>query len=374
MRDAEVLSGRKARERAAARASTGARTRREFLAASAVAAGAALAGGSLAFPRILRAQDKASVRTPVLGDGAHRYEALHDWGQLPARIRWGNTHGVAVDKDGNVYVKHTVHASSECGDAIVVFDRDGRFVRSFGAAYRGGAHGLLLSREREGEFLYLADFQRGVFAKTDLAGKAVWEKTCPLESGLYGSKDEFHPTNIAVVPPGPRGGEFFVADGYGKSWIHHYSAAGEYLRSWGGPGKERGQVNCPHGIMIDTRGAAPRVVVADRSNRRLQYFDLDGRHQRFVTDELRSPCHFDQRDGLLLVPDLEARVTILDRDDKLVAHLGDGENFALRDKPREQFVPGRFIAPHSACFDAAGNIFVVEWVEVGRVTLLRRVS
>ena len=137
-------------------------------------------------------------------------------------------------------------------------------------------------------------------------------------------------------------------------------------------------MSCPHGLMIDTRGAGhdipPRLVVADRSNRRLQYFDLDGRSQGFVTDELRSPCHFDERSGVLLIPDLEARVTLFDQSNKLIAHLGDGTNYGLRDKPREQFIPGKFIAPHSAIFDHQGNIFVVEWVEVGRVTKLRKVT
>jgi hypothetical protein len=36
-------------------------------------------------------------------------------------------------------------------------------------------------------------------------------------------------------------------------------------------------------------------------------------------------------------------------------------------------VPGEFICPHGACYDHEGSIFVVEWVEVGRVTKLRRV-
>ena len=40
---------------------------------------------------------------------------------------------------------------------------------------------------------------------------------------------------------------------------------------------------------------------------------------------------------------------------------------------RDHFTPGKFVAPHGACFDHAGNIFVVEWVEVGRVTKLRKV-
>jgi hypothetical protein len=41
---------------------------------------------------------------------------------------------------------------------------------------------------------------------------------------------------------------------------------------------------------------------------------------------------------------------------------------------RSQFEPGKFITPHGAWFDHAGNIFVGEWVEIGRVTKLRKVS
>jgi hypothetical protein len=164
-----------------------------------------------------------------------------------------------------------------------------------------------------------------------------------------------------------------VADGYGKSWIHRYNAKGDYLGFFGGPGKERGQLSCPHGLMVDTRGKEPLLVVADRSNHRLQYFTLDGRHVKFVTDELRMPCHFHTRGSVLLVPDLMARVTLLDGENRLICHLGDDTDFRLRDKPREAFQPGKFIAPHSAIFDHAGNIFVVEWVEVGRITKLRKV-
>jgi hypothetical protein len=63
----------------------------------------------------------------------------------------------------------------------------------------------------------------------------------------------------------------------------------------------------------------------------------------------------------------------------VITHLGDGkytnpEWGQLRTKTRENFTPGKFVAPHSAIFDHAGNIFVVEWVEVGRVTKLRKVA
>jgi hypothetical protein len=93
---------------------------------------------------------------------------------------------------------------------------------------------------------------------------------------------------------------------------------------------------------------------------------------------VKLPCHFDQfKNGDLLVPDLAARVTILDRNNEVVAHLGDdseSEFRKTRTQPREKFTPGKFVCPHGACYDSEGNIFVVEWVEVGRVTKLRKVA
>jgi len=351
-------------------------SRRAFL----VTAGAATVSLAAVGPRIILASNKSGLDPVVFGDGEHKYECLHDWAQAPADIVLGNTHGVAEDSQGLVYIKHTVHASSSKPDAICVFDPEGKFVRSWGGEYKGGAHGLHLSKEKDGEFLYLCDQARGIVDKTSLTGEKVWTLKCPMESGLYNNEAEYHPTNVAIVPTGlpepwaSRTGDIYVADGYGKNWIHHYNAKGEYLRSWGGPGGERGQVSCPHGLMVDTRDPAnPMLVVADRSNKRLQFFTLDGRHVKFVKDEMKAPCHFDTRGTTLLVPDLQARVTLLDKDNKLILHMGDGENYNLRDKPRDQFVPGKFIAPHGAIFDRKGNIFVVEWVEVGRVTKLRKV-
>lgn len=92
---------------------------------------------------------------------------------------------------------------------------------------------------------------------------------------------------------------------------------------------------------------------------------------------MKLPCHFDQRQGLLLIPDLEARVSLFDANDRLLTHLCEDESNTwsrLRKEPRERFLPGKFICPHGACFDRDGNIFVVEWVEAGRVTKLQRTA
>src|SRR6201996_7557143 len=111
-------------------------TRREFL--SAMGSGA---------PLILGATDKAGTRKPVLGSGAHVFEVTHDWGELPADIKYGNTHGVCQDSQGHIYVHHTVNASSESSDTMVVFDHQGKFVKSWGPDFKNGAHGLLIRKE-----------------------------------------------------------------------------------------------------------------------------------------------------------------------------------------------------------------------------------
>src|SRR5215470_6135502 len=145
-------------------------TRRSFLTAMGTA------------PLILGATDKAGAKSPILGDGEFKYECIHDWGELPAGIKYGNTHGVCEDSKGQIYIHHTVHATSERHDTMVVFDEHGKFVRSWGAEFEGGAHGLHIRREGSDEFLYLCDTKRAVVAKVTPKGETVWQFGYPKES------------------------------------------------------------------------------------------------------------------------------------------------------------------------------------------------
>jgi len=356
-------------------------TRREFLASAAAV--------PLVSPILLGMQDKAGTKAPVMGEGPHRYEAIHDWGTLPATIKFGNTHGVVQDSQGHVYIHHTVFADSDSGDSMVVFDDRGKFVRSWGKEFRGVAHGLHIRKEGSDEFLYLTvnaanpklspqPEMQAVVVKTTLKGEVAWKIQGPPDIAQYktsadGPPPRYNPTNLAIAP----NGDIYVGDGYGSYYINQYNRNAEYIRTFGGKGSAAGQLNEPHGIWMDTRRGDPVLVVADRRNNRLQRFTLDGRHVDFIPG-FRLPCHFDERDGMVVVPDLHGRVTLLDRTNAIVAQLGDSNspdwNSPLRTKPRDQFIPGQFICPHGACFDRDGNIFVVEWVEVGRVTKLRKVA
>jgi hypothetical protein len=262
---------------------------------------------------------------------------------------------------------------------MVVFDSKGRFIESWGKEFEGGAHGLHLQKEGKNEYLYLCDTKRGIVAKTTLDGEQVWSIGYPKEAKEYepgadGKPKKYSPTNVAIAP----NGDVYVADGYGSNYINQYNSKGEYIRTFGGTGKEPGQVACPHGIMVDLRGKQPVLTVADRTNNRLQHFGLDGKHIGFNTDGFTAPCHFHVHKGKVVIPDLDARVVVLNEANRPVATLGAAPDSkaarGLRNKSRDAFIPGQFICPHGACFDHNGNIYVVEWVEVGRVTKLRRLA
>src|SRR5947209_7289289 len=229
-------------------------SRRRFLQAAAAA------------PIILHADDKSGIRRPVIGSGHHVYEAYHDWGELPAGLRYGNTHGVVEDSQGRIYVHHTVNAASESSDSMVVFDDKGKFIKSWGKDFKGGAHGLHIRREGSTEFLYLCDTKRGVVVKATLDGEEVFSLGYPDDSPAYepgedGKKPKYSPTNLAIAP----NGDLYVGDGYGSSYINQYDSKGQFIRCFGGKGKEPGKLDCPHGLVMDTRGSEPILTVADRA-------------------------------------------------------------------------------------------------------------
>jgi DNA-binding beta-propeller fold protein YncE len=314
--------------------------------------------------------DQSGTPRPILGTGEFTYECYHDWLTPPANLLWGDTHGLAVDSHGHIYVAHTVHDGSVSSDAIVVYDHKGKFVTSWGAEFRGGAHGLDLRKEGSEEFLYHCDIEHRRVVKTTLSGKKIWEQGVPMQSGVYASEQQWRPTNVAFHPDG----DLYVADGYGSSYIHLYSKDGDYKGIVIRPGHDAGFVQEPHGLWVDHRSATPKLVVADRANHRLQEFTLDGQHLGFVTEGMRRPCHIHYNHGLVLVPDLDSVVTILDKSNKSVAMLGDGAPEDLRDAPRDKFKPGKFIHPHAAIWINSRDILVVEWVPIGRITLLKKVA
>ncbi len=353
---------------------SGKQTRRAMLKTS-----AATAIASVAAPMFLSASDKAGAKAPRVGTGDHVYECVHDWGKdaLPSGHNYGGaSHGVAVDQQGLIYITHQGGP-----DSIFVFDADGKFVKSMGKDHqvknRGKGHGIDIRKEGSKEYIYLAPSDSSLyFTKMTLDGEVVWNRgrdQLHKDSGLLGPKAGYRPTNTSFRPDGG----YYLGDGYGSNYLFEYDKNDKFIRALGGKGKEAGKFATPHGQWMDDRDGVAKLVVADRANKRLQWFDLDGKHLKTL-DGFLFPADIDTQGDLMLVPDLHARITILDKKNNVLAHLGDdpewrekvlGKGFAMRKSPA-QWQAGKFIHPHDACFDMNNDIFCVEWVVGGRVTKL----
>lgn len=349
--------------------------RREFLQFTASTALVASAG-----PVLLGTTRKAGSEAPVVGTGEHKYECHHNWGELPSDYRWQTTHNVSIDSQGLVYVTH--QGIGKQMDTVLVFDPKGKFVRSFGKEWHGGGHGIEIRKEGSDEFIYLSNTwtPKMKLVKATLKGEVVWQAGRPEAKEYENPKANYNPTNICFLPDGG----FNVGDGYGSSYMLNYDKDGKLVKVFGGPGKKLGQLSTPHGNWVDARDKdKPVILVCDRANHRLQTFTLDGKPISATEPDkvVLFPAHAKTRGDVLLVPDLHARVSLFDKANQPIVHLGDDpvwrkkvlDGFKVRTQPNE-WVAGKFVHPHDAAFDRDGNIFVVEWVSTGRVTFLKKVS
>src|SRR5690606_25382737 len=82
-----------------------------------------------------------------IGSGSYTYEWVENWAKLPQGIQFGYTHGIAEDSQGRIFV-HNASTHS-----VIIFDEDGSYLESWGEEYAAGAHGMLLNREADGEYL-----------------------------------------------------------------------------------------------------------------------------------------------------------------------------------------------------------------------------
>ena len=351
--------------------------RRQFLQTSAATAAVVASG-----PVILGAEDKSGTKNPVLGVEGHKYEVTtHSWGELPKDYEWQTTHNVSFDSEGNVYITH--QGIGKKMDTILVFDPKGKFVRSFGKGFHGGGHGIEIRKEGSDEFCYLSNTWTKDLKvmKTTLKGEVVWKKGRPENKEYEDPKKNYSPTNICFTPDGG----LIVGDGYGSGYMMHYDKEGKLLATFGGKvGDKLGEFRTPHGQWVDTRVKdKPVLVVCDRANARLQTFGLDGTPISATKSKevVLFPAHAKTRGEVLLVADLHARVSLFDKDNKLITHLGEDAEWRakvtgkgnVRGKPSE-WVNGKFVHPPDAAFDTDGNLFVVEWVEPGRVSFLKKVG
>jgi DNA-binding beta-propeller fold protein YncE len=255
----------------------------------------------------------------TVGTGNYRYQLIENWAKLPAGETFGNVSAVATDSHDRVYV------FQRKDPPVMVFDRDGTYLRCWGIGAISDPHGLFIADD----VVYLTDRADSVCLAYTLDGK-------PLQ--LLGRRGQHSDTGCEqpgdVVPraagpfnyptemvPAPSG-DLYVSDGYRNARVHRFAGDGHLIASWGEPGKAApNQFHLPHSILVDQDG---RVYVCDRENNRIQVFSADGQFITMWTD-LRRPLDISMdRDGILYISEggvdgLSPRISLMDRQGRVVA-------------------------------------------------------
>ena len=289
----------------------------------------------------------------VVGTGDHTYRVDENWARLPPGIDVMAA-SVTVDSKDNVYCFSRVKEHP-----VVVFDREGNFLRSWGAGLFAFPHTIRADKD---DNLWLVDRDLGqmlYFSSTGKLLRTIGTRGFRSDTGVAADdfrseayRDVTHgggpfnlPTDIDLAPSG----EIFVTDGYGNARVHKFSADGAHLMSWGEQGTMPGQFNLPHGVWVDRRG---RVLVADRENDRIQVFDQAGRLLGVWPTKLIGPAvmYVDGRDIVYIVEHNAGLVSVLTL---------EGERLAQWGEPA-------FRSCHGIWGDSRGDIYVVRAGSWGR--------
>ncbi|MCI0792182.1 MAG: hypothetical protein J4O03_01840 [Chloroflexi bacterium] len=290
----------------------------------------------------------------TVGTGKYTYELVEGWGRLPEGWVLGQT-AIVTDSQDRVYL------FNRSDHPLVVMDRDGNFLTSWGEGTLPDAHGMFIDAD---ENIYMPVKNSHVVLKYSSSGNLLmtlgtWDQ--PSDTGWSGVTTDivkqaagpFHrPSDVALSPEG----DLYISDGYGNASIHKFTGDGRLLFSWGAPGKTGpGEFHVPHGVWVHTDG---RVFVADRENHRIQIFTPDGEFITQWTDFSR-PCDiYIDGDETVFVPELDAFMSVLSIDGRLLARWSG---------PTEA-------GAHAIWVDSHGDLYINQNLEGQRLLKYRRLG
>jgi len=256
----------------------------------------------------------AAAQTPATrAGGLPMFQVDPSWPKVPSKWKLGDASSIGIDAQDHVWVLHrprTLPADQAAMAAppVMVFDAEGNFNRP-GAGREAATNG------RRGSTAYISTIK----ASCGLAETIVPREPCPgskpagddqllkfTQAGKFvmqighSSKSTGNADTQNLHQPADafvyrKTNEVFVADGYGNHRVAVFDAdTGAFKRMWGAFGNKPADLDqCPppsltavpdgpgpqqfsivHAIRVSDDGL---VYVADRENRRVQVFTIDGK-------------------------------------------------------------------------------------------------
>ena len=228
-----------------------------------------------------------------------KYSSVPDFLKLPENMYLGEVSGVAVNSKGHVFVfsrgNTTGPAYAAAAAQLLEFDANGKYLREIGHNLYAWsfAHDVKIDKD---DNIWVADKGSDMVVKFNPQGHVVWVFGRKQEASDEGTEALKHPkpplppvdgmfrqvTDMTWDPEG----NTFISDGYINSRVGKVDKNGNWIKSFGEPGSEPGQLNTPHSIAADAKG---NIYVADRGNRRISVFDNDGKFLRVMTIDVPVP-------------------------------------------------------------------------------------
>lgn len=247
--------------------------------------------------------------------------------------------GVAVNSKGHIF------AFNKGNRQLMEFDAQGNYLRSLGHGIFKDPHGLRIDQQ---DNIWSTDLVSHLVIKMNPAGQIVMVLGENGTSGLLNEARNmvlfFKPADIAIA----RNGDIYVADGYGNHRVVHMDKQGKLIKTWGKQGKEDGNFDNPHNIVMDHRD---RVYVADRNNSRIQVFDKEGKLLSKWTN-IGKPW------GLAITP--ERHIYMTDGDNEKILKLDLEGNILGEFTGGSGTADGQFRAAHGIAVGPGEELYVTE--------------
>ena len=262
--------------------------------------------------------------------------------KLPAGVTMGAPSSVAIGADAHLFV------FSRGAYPLLEFDKDGTFVRSLGEGRYMRPHGMRLDGEGN---IWTTDVNAHTVTKMNRQGEVL------LVLGVNGQAGDWNeaansrllnePNDIAFGPTG----DIFVVQGHGSGdpRVLKFNKTGKFMTSWGGKGAGPGQFDLAHSIVIDSNRL---LYVADRQNRRVQIFDLDGKFQKeWKFAGLPCGLYIGANQQMYLLSGFAGQILKIDANGKAIAATG---------QPGKRL--GEFGEAHYMAMGPNGEIYVADTI------------
>jgi DNA-binding beta-propeller fold protein YncE len=265
------------------------------------------------------------------------HKVVENWAQLPEGWNFGETSGVDVDKNDNVWV------FNRGPHPVIQFDKNGKMLRAWKEVPVTSAHGLRVGPDGR---IWLIDVAgHTVFTFTPEGRLTQVIGAAGKAAGTMETRDAFNrPTAVAFAP----NGDFYVSDGYVNSRVVRYNRDAIFQNQWGAKGKGDGEFDLVHDVAVDSNG---RVYVADRTNERIQVFDAYG---KFITKwtGIGAPWgiyYVAKENAIYMCDGVNNRVVRLNMEGQVTGVLSSYGK-----------TPGKLDFAHHLAVDSTGAIYVAE--------------